>query len=119
MYLAVAQVTCDRGAHHVMASAARIAEVAKENGLWVRPLSAWVGCHPDEVTAARATGRVLPDPGLAVDVGLLSAIAELAPDWRHPLLHRTASDLLKGLSPGTVRRLSDLPLTDARRDVAE
>ena len=40
---------------------------------------------------------ILPHPGIAERIFVLKPIAELAPRWRHPLLHRSAALLLRGL----------------------
>ena len=57
--------------------------------------------HGLVVTADGATrsGRrlVLPHPGIAYRTFVLQPIAEIAPDWRHPILGETAPSLLKRL----------------------
>jgi 2-amino-4-hydroxy-6-hydroxymethyldihydropteridine diphosphokinase len=42
---------------------------------------------------------VLPHPGIAARVFVVKPIAEIAPRWRHPLLHRSAASLLRRLDP--------------------
>ena len=125
VYLAAARVFCDRGAAAVFEGARRIAGLVQEGGLWVRPLASWSGCYPDEVTAARA-GRgqdvgadVLPDPRLSGDAGLLLAVAEIAPDWRHPLTGQTARELGARLGTANITVVGGLRDFDADRDVAE
>jgi 2-amino-4-hydroxy-6-hydroxymethyldihydropteridine diphosphokinase len=57
----------------------------------------------------RENNPVLPHPRMHLRAFVLRPVAELAPEWRHPVLGRTASDLLGGLPPG--QRIS--PLTDS------
>jgi 2-amino-4-hydroxy-6-hydroxymethyldihydropteridine diphosphokinase len=40
---------------------------------------------------------VLPHPRLDVRAFVLAPLADLAPEWRHPVSHRTAAELLAGL----------------------
>lgn len=51
----------------------------------------------------RDTSRlVLPHPRLHLRAFVLTPLAELAPNWRHPRLGLTALELLRGVPPGQV-----------------
>lgn len=48
-------------------------------------------------------GLALPHPGIAERIFVLKPIAEIAPNWRHPLTKKSAQDMLivlKGVSQG-------------------
>jgi len=49
-------------------------------------------------------GLQLPHPRLHERSFVLTPLADVAPSWRHPLLDKTASDLLAGLDVSGIRR---------------
>lgn len=58
------------------------------------------------VDKARIT---LPHPRLQHRAFVLVPLAEVAPEWRHPLLHQTAAEMLSALTdPGRVERVGEL-----------
>lgn len=59
----------------------------------------------------RATRRlVLPHPRMADRAFVLAPLAEAAPAWRHPVLGRTARELLDALpTPQRIARVGSLP----------
>ena len=54
-------------------------------------------------TVADGPGLVLPHPRMAERAFVLVPLAEVGPEWRHPLLGRTARELLDGA--GTLERV--------------
>jgi 2-amino-4-hydroxy-6-hydroxymethyldihydropteridine diphosphokinase len=54
-------------------------------------------------------GLVLPHPEIARRAFVLVPLGEAAPEWRHPVLHRTALELLAALPDArSVRRVGEL-----------
>ncbi len=54
-------------------------------------------------TVRAAPDPVLPHPRLHVRRFVLAPLCDVAPDWVHPVLGRTAASLLAGLPPGEER----------------
>ncbi|PZO50122.1 MAG: 2-amino-4-hydroxy-6-hydroxymethyldihydropteridine diphosphokinase [Alphaproteobacteria bacterium] len=53
-------------------------------------------------------GLELPHPRMHERAFVLAPLAEIAADWRHPIMGRTASELLADLPVSRYRRVSDL-----------
>ena len=47
-------------------------------------------------------GMVLPHPRMHERLFVLKPLAEMAPDWRHPVLRKTAAELMVGLPEGDI-----------------
>ncbi|MGD1878306.1 MAG: 2-amino-4-hydroxy-6-hydroxymethyldihydropteridine diphosphokinase [Kiloniellaceae bacterium] len=54
----------------------------------------------DERVQTAAEGAVLPHPRLQDRAFVLMPLADLAPEWRHPITGRTAAEMLEILPPG-------------------
>jgi 2-amino-4-hydroxy-6-hydroxymethyldihydropteridine diphosphokinase len=54
-------------------------------------------------------GLILPHPRLHLRAFVLRPLVDLAPDWRHPRLGRTARELLAALPPGET--VEPMPVT--------
>lgn len=64
----------------------------------------------------QAPGLTLPHPRIPERAFVLAPIAEIAPEWRHPVLGRTARQLLA--QAGTLERIERIgPLRWARSDL--
>lgn len=72
---------------------------------------AWPGqaSRPEPGAPADARPLVLPHPRLHLRAFVLMPLADVAPDWVHPRLGRTAREMLEALPPGQLCRPSDTP----------
>jgi 2-amino-4-hydroxy-6-hydroxymethyldihydropteridine diphosphokinase len=54
----------------------------------------------DDLIVGGTDGLMLPHPRLAERAFVLRPLAQLAPEWRHPVSGLTAGEMLAGLPPG-------------------
>lgn len=68
----------------------------------VRPdrptITTWMNLAPREQRRRAPTTLLLPHPRLHERAFVLLPLAEVAPDWEHPILRRSVSELAAGLS---------------------
>jgi 2-amino-4-hydroxy-6-hydroxymethyldihydropteridine diphosphokinase len=62
--------------------------------------------YHDEIRGGEDAVLILPHPRLAGRAFVLAPLAEIAPDWRHPVTGDTATDLLAAADTAPVRKIS-------------
>lgn len=60
---------------------------------------AWHGLSVDEAAQTAPEQLILPHPRLSERGFVLMPLADVAPDWRHPVLEKTVSEMLAELTP--------------------
>jgi len=73
----------------------------------------WCALPADQQTRQAPDTLILPHPRLQDRAFVLVPLAEVAPDWRHPVLGRTVREMLADLPPAMVAEV--VPVHDAGR----
>ncbi len=112
---AVAEVETDLGPRDLLALLHRIEdELGRVRGRVnaSRPIDLDLLDHRGAVRGGEAGGPILPHPRLHRRAFVLLPLAEIAPDWRHPVSRRDVSALVADLPPDAVAS----PMDAAARD---
>ncbi|WP_170419016.1 2-amino-4-hydroxy-6-hydroxymethyldihydropteridine diphosphokinase [Ruegeria atlantica] len=62
----------------------------------------WLTLSPDEQTKVAPEQLILPHPRLQDRAFVLVPMADVAPDWRHPVLGQTVAEMLANLSAADI-----------------
>jgi 2-amino-4-hydroxy-6-hydroxymethyldihydropteridine diphosphokinase len=68
----------------------------------------WRNLSPSLQAAQTPADLILPHPRLQDRAFVLVPLAEVAPDWRHPLLHLTVTEMLAALPPAELAAMRPL-----------
>lgn len=79
-------------------------EVLPDARTWTR----WANLSPERQRMESPDGLILPHPRLHERGFVLAPLAEIAPDWRHPVLGRTTREMLAALEPAALAGIEPL-----------
>ncbi|EEE37645.1 2-amino-4-hydroxy-6-hydroxymethyldihydropteridine pyrophosphokinase [Rhodobacteraceae bacterium KLH11] len=68
----------------------------------------WLTLPPEEQARSAPDQLILPHPRLQDRAFVLVPVADVAPDWHHPVLGRTVAELLAALPPDDVAAITAL-----------
>jgi len=68
----------------------------------------WRNLPPQEQPLKVPATLILPHPRLQDRAFVLVPLADIAPDWRHPVLNLTVTQMLKTLKPADIRAVTPL-----------
>lgn len=85
----------------------------------VPTLRRWMGLTLDEAMRTHPDTLLVPHPRLHERGFVLVPMAEVAPDWRHPVLGRTVSEMLDDLPAEALDGIAPIDDMPEERDVAE
>ena len=71
--------------------------------------AAWRNLDPERQGRETPATLILPHPRMQDRGFVLAPLAEVAPDWRHPLTGRTVREMLDALPPAALDGLEPLP----------
>lgn len=71
-------------------------------------LSHWMGLSPDEQRTLAPEGLILPHPRLHERAFVLVPLAEVAPDWLHPVLGKTVVQMRDALDPAGIAAMQPM-----------
>jgi 2-amino-4-hydroxy-6-hydroxymethyldihydropteridine diphosphokinase len=71
----------------------------------------WARLQPETAASVTPDRLILPHPRMAERGFVLAPLADVAPDWRHPVFGRTVAEMLADLPPEALRDVAPLPRT--------
>jgi len=75
-------------------------------------LEHWINLPLDQQKTKAPDRLILPHPRLQDRAFVLAPMAEIVPDWRHPLTGRTVAQMLADLPPDALAGIQPMPAAD-------
>lgn len=69
----------------------------------------WAELRPETAASVTPDRLILPHPRMAERGFVLAPLADIVPDWRHPVFGRTVAEMLADLPPEALRHVAPLP----------